>query len=185
MSSPSPVPPVQLHIYPAKVLRQKAKPIEKFTDELRQVIARMFEVMDVEEGIGLAAPQVGISLRLFILDVPENAKRGSLATSIPPSASPGRMVFINPVLRFEGPVEPMDEGCLSLPEITGEVLRPPIVHVTALDEFGKPFTLTAGGLLSRCIQHETDHLDGVLIIDKMTQPSRVKNRIAVKKLEND
>jgi peptide deformylase len=79
----------------------------------------------------------------------------------------------------------MDEGCLSLPEITGEVLRPPIVHVTALDEFGKPFTLTAGGLLSRCIQHETDHLDGVLIIDKMTQPSRVKNRIAVKKLEND
>lgn len=79
----------------------------------------------------------------------------------------------------------MEEGCLSLPEIAGDVLRPPIVHVTALDENGKEFSLTAAGLLSRCIQHETDHLDGVLIIDKMTQPSRVKNRIAVKKLEQE
>jgi peptide deformylase len=177
--------PVQLHIYPAAVLRKKAKPVEKITDEVHSAIAQMFDIMDAEEGIGLAAPQVGLSWRLFVLDVPENAKRGALATSNPPSASPGRMVFINPVLRFEGAVEPMDEGCLSLPEITGEVLRPPIVHITALNEHGKQFSLTAAGLFSRCIQHETDHLDGVLIIDKMTQPSRVKNRLAVKKLERD
>ncbi|MFN5943837.1 MAG: peptide deformylase [Phycisphaerae bacterium] len=176
-------PAVQLQIYPSRVLRQKAKPIDVVNDDVRAVIAKMFEIMDEEEGIGLAAPQVGLAWRLFVLDVPENPKRGSLATSDPPSASAGRMVFINPVLRFEGAVEPMEEGCLSLPDIAGEVLRPPIVHVTALDENGKSFSLTAGGLLSRCIQHETDHLDGVLIIDKMTQPARVKNRLAVKKLE--
>lgn len=178
-------PAVQLQIYPSRVLRQKAKPVEAVNDDVRSVIEQMFEIMDEEEGIGLAAPQVGLSWRLFVLDVPENPKRGSLATSSPPSASPGRMVFINPVLRFEGAVEPMEEGCLSLPEIAGDVLRPPIVHVSALDENGKPFSLTAAGLLSRCIQHETDHLDGVLIIDKMTQPARVKNRLAVKKLERD
>lgn len=179
------VPSVSLQIYPSRVLRQKAKPVEKVTDEVRAVAARMFEIMDEEEGIGLAAPQVGLSWRMFVLDVPESAKRGYSASSVPPTASAGPMVFINPVLRFEGPVEPMEEGCLSLPEIAGDVLRPPIVHVTAQDENGKEFSLTAGGLLSRCIQHETDHLDGVLIIDKMTQPSRVKNRIAVKKLEQE
>jgi peptide deformylase len=93
------------------------------------------------------------------------------------------MVFINPVLKLEGPVEPYEEGCLSLPDIRGDVLRPPVVTVTALDEHGKQFTLRAGGLLARCIQHETDHLDGVLIIDKMTQGSRMKNRKAIKELE--
>jgi peptide deformylase len=175
------MPRVELHVYPARVLRERAKPVAVVNDEVRDIIARMFDVMDDEEGIGLAAPQVGLSWRLFILDVPENDKRS--ASSVPPQASAGRMVFINPKLRFEGPVEPMDEGCLSLPEITGEVLRPPIVHVTALNEHGNEFSLTAAGLLSRCIQHETDHLDGVLIIDKMTPPSRVKNRLAIRELE--
>jgi peptide deformylase len=174
---------VQLQTYPAPILRERAKPIAKVTEEVLAVIDQMFTIMDAEEGIGLAAPQVGLNWRLFILDVPENDKRS--ASTTPPTASNGPMVFINPKLRFEGPVEPMDEGCLSLPEITGEVLRPPIVHVTALNELGEEFTLTAAGLLSRCIQHETDHLDGILIIDKMTPQSRVKNRLAIKDLEND
>lgn len=122
---------------------------------------------------------------MFVLDVPE-VKEGDDARSSkddPPRATDGPIVFINPVLKLEGPVEGYEEGCLSLPDIRGDVLRPPIVTVTALNEQGKPFTLRAGGLLARCIQHETDHLDGVLIIDKMTQASRLKNRKRLRDLE--
>ncbi len=146
---------------------------------------RMVDVMEEEKGIGLAAPQIGLSWRMFVLDVPEveKGKDRRSADDDPPTASRGPMVFINPVLKFEGPVEPYEEGCLSLPDVLGEVLRPPVVTVTALDQHGKQFTIKAGGLLARCIQHETDHLDGVLIIDKMTPTSRMKNRRAVKELE--
>ncbi|MBS0191772.1 MAG: peptide deformylase [Phycisphaerales bacterium] len=170
--------------YPEKALRTPAKAIPKASAETRQIAERMIELMYEAEGIGLAAPQVGLSIALFVLDVPKGDKNSP--ESDPPSATSDAMVFINPKLTsFEGAPEPYEEGCLSLPDIRGDVLRPPIVTVQALDIDNKPFTLRASGLLARCIQHEFDHLQGVLILDKMTQMSRLKNRTAVRDLERE
>ncbi len=185
---PTPVPPavnpaaLRIVHYPEPVLRKRAAPIPAVTDEVRAVAVRMIELMREAEGVGLAAPQVGLSWRMFVAEVSE--EDGRSASADPPTATTTPMVCINPVLtRPEGPVEPFKEGCLSLPEIRGEVLRPPVVTLSALNQFGEPFTLRAGGLLARCWQHEVDHLDGVLIIDKMTQMDRLKNRAAVRDLE--
>lgn len=181
-----PVDPASLRIlrYPHESLRRRAATVAEVTDEVRAVAARMIDLMREAEGVGLAAPQVGLPWRLFVAEVPPGESRAVDAD--PSSATLGARVFVNPRLSaFEGPPEPHDEGCLSLPDITGEVLRPPVVTISALDVEGLPFSLRAGGLLSRCVQHETDHLDGVLIIDKMTQRSRLRNRALVRDLERD
>jgi len=168
--------------YPAEALRRKAAPVERVDDDLRAIADRMLDLMYDAEGIGLAAPQVGLSIRLFVADVPPSEDRP--ADAQPPVATDGPMVFVNPVIeRFVGRPEPSEEGCLSLPEIRGDVLRPPEILVKALDREGKAFTLHAAGLLARCIQHEIDHLDGVLIIDKFVMGSRLRNRSAVRDLE--
>lgn len=171
-----------LQIYPAPVLRKRAAPVEAVTDEVRAVAARMIEMMRAEEGIGLAAPQAGLSWRLFVVDVPPSEDRS--AETDPPTATRGPVVYINPALsRPVGVPTPSEEGCLSLPDIRGDVLRSPVITITATDLEGRPFTATAAGLLARCWQHELDHLDGVLIIDRMTQMSRLKNRAAIRDLE--
>lgn len=181
-----PVDPASLSIrvYPDPILRRKATPVSAVTDEVRAVAARMIQLMYDAEGVGLAAPQVGLSWRMFVADVPASEDRSPDAS--PPTATRGPRVFINPVLSSPvGAPEPSSEGCLSLPDINGEVLRSPQITVTALDLEGQPFTMAAGGLLARCFQHEVDHLDGVLIIDRMTQMSRLKNRNAIRDLERD
>ncbi len=183
-----PVDPATLHLvtYPAEVLRTKAKPIVDVTDEVRAVALRMIDLMRQHEGIGLAAPQIGLSWRVFVVDVPPRSdpdEDPATAAHGHPSSSDGPRVYINPKFsNFLGKPEPMEEGCLSLPEIRGDVLRPPVLTVTALDEHGREFTQTASGLLARCWQHEMDHLDGVLIIDRMTQMSRIKNKSAIERL---
>jgi peptide deformylase len=181
-----PIVPSNLSIvhYPADVLRKKAAPVAKVTDEVRAVAERMLEIMRQEEGIGLAAPQVGLSWRLFVVDIPSNENHRADAT--PPEATIGPQVYINPVLsQPQGAPCRLEEGCLSLPDIRGEVLRPPIITITATGLDGQSFTTTAAGLLARCWQHEMDHLDGVLILDRMTQMSRIKNRAAIRDLERD
>ena len=173
---------LRIQIYPAAVLRQKAAPIKAVTDEVRAVAHRMIEVMYQEEGIGLAAPQIGLPWRMFVAHVPPNDERSP--ESDPPTATTGPKVFINPVLSKPlGPPTPEEEGCLSLPDIRGDVLRPPTITITALDEHGRSFSQNAAGLLARCMQHELDHLDGVLILDRFTQMSRLKNRSAIRELE--
>lgn len=168
--------------YPADALRIRAEKIEPVTGETRDIAHRMIELMREAEGIGLAAPQVGLSIRLFVAEVPES--EGRSATEGPQTATSHPLVFINPAIdATDGPPEPLEEGCLSLPDIRGTVLRPPVVTVSALDVEGQPFTITAGGLLARCLQHEFDHLEGVLIIDRMTQMSRLKTRAALRDLE--
>lgn len=177
------VDPSQLRVrhYPDPVLRRRAQTIT-LTDEVRAVAARMIVLMRQHEGIGLAAPQVGLSWRLFVSHVPEGEGRSTSST--PPSAEASPGVYINPVLTDPvGGVEPFEEGCLSLPDIRGRVLRPPQITITAMDLDGQTFTRTGAGLLARCWQHEMDHLDGVLIIDKMTQIYRLKNRTAIRELE--
>lgn len=179
-----PIDPASLVIrtYPDQALRARTRTLREVTAEVRAVARRMIELMFDADGIGLAAPQVGLDWRMFVAHVPESDERSAAAD--PPSATREPEVYINPVLSDPlGPPEPMNEGCLSLPEITGEVLRPPTITISALGLDGKPFTRTATGLLARCWQHEHDHLEGVLIIDRMTQLSRLKNRSAVRGLE--
>lgn len=179
----------QLNIvhYPASVLRTKATPVPEITDEIRAIAARMIQVMRQEEGIGLAAPQVGVSLRIFVVDIPppkDGPENPPSTPGGPATHTNGPEVYVNPVLSSPtGAPEPLEEGCLSLPEIRGEVLRPPTVTLTYMDLDGRKHTRVGAGLLARCWQHELDHLDGVLIIDRMTQKSRLKNRAAVRELE--
>ncbi|MEM1329671.1 MAG: peptide deformylase [Planctomycetota bacterium] len=178
-----PVDPATLRIvlHPAEVLRQKADPVGKVTEEVRQIASRMLEVMRSAEGIGLAAPQVGLPWRMFVCDVPTDPDEPA---GEHPIGSEGPEVHIDPVvIDPEGGAELMEEGCLSLPGIRGEVPRPPIVTVESTNLKGERAAKRAAGLLARCWQHEIDHLDGVLILDRFTQMSRLKTRSQVRNLE--
>lgn len=177
------VQPDQLHIltYPHDALRTKARSVEDITDEVRSVAERMIDLMREAEGIGLAAPQVGLSWRMFVAEIPEGEDRS--ASTTPATATSGPVAYINPrIMAMEGGLEPHDEGCLSLPDVSGEVRRPPIVTMQATTLDGHSIEVTGADLLARCWQHEIDHLDGVLIIDKMTPRSRMKNRSIVRDL---
>lgn len=164
--------PAQLRIvlYPAPVLRSKAQPLAEVDDQVRAVADRMLELMHEAPGVGLAGPQVGLGWRMFVANWTGEAGNDH--------------VFINPqLLDPTRETEARDEGCLSLPDITGEITRPAGITIRALDRDGQPFEMTAEGLPARVWQHETDHLDGVLIIDKMPGVDRMANRRAIKELE--
>lgn len=134
-----------------EVLRQVAVPVPEVNDEIRQLAEDMFETMIDANGVGLAAPQIGKSIRMFVLIADDDVKR----------------VFINPqIIKTSEEVCDYDEGCLSIPQVYETISRPAMVTVQALNEKGKPFTLEAEGFLARIIQHEYDHLDGILYIDR-------------------
>jgi peptide deformylase len=178
-----PVDPSTLRVvsYPDPVLRKPTAPITP-SDEVRAVARRMIELMHEHNGIGLAAPQVGLPWRLFVTFVPPTDERRLDAD--PLQADAEARVYLNPVLSEpEGPLEPLEEGCLSLPDVQGAVLRPRSITIDALDENGTPVRRRASGLLARCWQHEFDHLEGVLIIDRMPPIHRMKNRGALRDLE--
>jgi peptide deformylase len=140
------------------VLKTKARPIDRFDDELRAEAARMGRLMDDALGIGLAAPQIGVSHRLLVYRVVQGAPLG---------------VLVNPQLAWSSREEEwMEEGCLSLPGVNVDVERPLYVRVTAQDEWGERIEVEAGGLEARVIQHEMDHLDGVLILDRTPRAQR-------------
>jgi peptide deformylase len=140
------------------VLRTRARPIDRFDDELREEIARMGRLMDDAIGVGLAATQVGIVHRLLVYRIAQDAELAAL---------------INPEVEWSGrDSESMEEGCLSLPGVLVEVDRPVHVRVRALDEHGEPIVIEASGLEARVIQHEIDHLDGVLILDRTSRDQR-------------
>ena len=164
--------PNQLQIvwYPAPVLSRKASPIESVTDPVRAVATRMLELMHEAQGVGLAGPQVGLPWRLFVAN---------------PTGEPeDDRVYINPVLS-EGSreVEDLEEGCLSLPEIRGVVRRNKAITIDALSLDGERVQRRAEDLEARIWQHETDHLDGILILSRMRHLDRMANRRAVKQLE--
>lgn len=168
--------------YPDPVLRTPAAPVESVDESVRALAERMLELMRQADGIGLAAPQAGVPLRLFVCHVPPGEDRE--ADGDPAEATGAPLVCINPALtELAGELEDAEEGCLSLPEILGTVRRPARVTLEATGLDGERFTLRAAGLLARCLQHEHDHLGGVLIIDKMQQLSRMKNRRAIRELE--
>jgi peptide deformylase len=140
------------------VLRAKARPVERFDDALRDEVSRMGRLMHDSIGIGLAATQVGTLHRLLVYRVQHESPIVAL---------------VNPVLEWSGKeAEIADEGCLSLPGVLVEVERPIHVRVSARDEFGEEIEVEAAGLEARVIQHEMDHLDGVLILDRTTRDQR-------------
>lgn len=178
-----PVDPSKLRIdlYPTEILRAEAEPID-LTDEVRGVALRMIELMRAANGIGLAGPQVGLGWQIFVCHVPPDEDRPLGADPELACAEPE--VFINPeVVSRAGVPEGYEEGCLSLPGISGEVFRPPVVTMRATDLEGNRRERTAGGLLGRCWQHEYDHLVGTLIIDKMDEAWLARNRTQIRNLE--
>ncbi len=179
-----PIDPAKLRIemYPTKVLRTKGKEVE-INEETRAVAGRMVELMREAEGIGLAAPQVGLSWRLFVCHVPVH-EDDPVDAEIPCSSEEFQVFFNPEIVEFSKDMEGYDEGCLSLPDLTGEVRRPTTVLMRALDFDGNPVELRATGLMARCWQHEIDHLDGIMILDKMTQMARLKNRALIKSFKN-
>lgn len=177
---------LRIDLYPTEVLRMKADPvpIEDGVDaSMRAVAERMIELMRGADGIGLAAPQVGIPVRLFVAHVPPNPELEPDPSGLPISSEKPQVFFNPEIIAFSRDLEPYEEGCLSLPGINGEVNRPSTVTMRAIDLEGKTVELEATGLMARCWQHEIDHLDGVLIIDKMTQMARLKNRARIKSME--
>ncbi len=153
--------------YPAEELRARALPIEHIDDTVRAVAARMLELTREAGGIGLAAPQVGLPWRMFV--------------TIGDEARPDR-TYINPRLQLEGALVVREEGCLSLPGIHADIRRPEVAIVTALDLDGREFRLEDSDLLGRVWQHEHDHLDGVLIIDRMSPMDRIATRRRLREL---
>lgn len=141
--------------YPHPTLRYKAKPIRRVDAHLRQIVERMFELMYEQRGVGLAATQVNLPIRLFVYNPKGNREEGPEA------------VFINPVVSRPRSNELEEEGCLSLPGIYGNVVRAKTVHVNAFDISGKEIDQDFSSYEARIIQHETDHLNGMLFIDRM------------------
>jgi peptide deformylase len=161
---------LEIKKYGDPVLRQKGAAIEKITPEIKKLIADMFETMHERHGVGLAAQQIGRALQLTVIDVREVKDRPStLELKDKPADVAGLMplVLINPEIKPSGEPAAGGEGCLSFPEIYADISRPEFVDVKALNEKGKPVEFRAGGLLSRAIQHEVDHLNGILFIDRM------------------
>lgn len=161
--------------YGSPILRQKGEPISKITSEIKKLIEDMFETMDERHGVGLAAQQIGKALQLTVIDVREAKDRPStLELDGKPADVDGYMplVLINPEIKPYGETVKAPEGCLSFPEIFGDIARPEFVEVKALNAEFKPIVFRAGGLLARAVQHEVDHLNGILFIDRMDKKTK-------------
>jgi peptide deformylase len=163
--------------YGTPVLRQKGMRVDSITSTIKKLIADMLETMYAFKGIGLAAQQVGLPLQLTVLDVREAKDRPS---SLELNGKPADVAQLMPLVLINPQVKPAPavtgvsgpEGCLSFPEIYADITRPDIVDVKALDQDGKPIEFRCGGLLSRAIQHEVDHLNGILFIDRMDRKTK-------------
>lgn len=152
-------------------LKKTCSVVGVVTDDMRRLIDDMYETMYEAEGIGLAAPQVGVTERLLVLDV----------RPLDPGATP--QVFINPEILWSAGEWVGEEGCLSLPGVAGDVKRPAQVHVRALDQDGKPFEVRLEGIGAKALQHEVDHLDGILVLDRFSTIKRNIIRGQLRKLQ--
>jgi len=159
---PLETPPLEIHSLGNGALRQSTRRIGKVDDSVRELTRDMLRSMYAARGIGLAAPQVGVHKQLLVLDLDlEN-----------PTTPP--LVFINPeIISCSASVETYEEGCLSIPGVYLNVVRPSAVMLSFRDEMGRPRKMKADGLLARCIQHEMDHLEGVLFVDRVTDENEL------------
>ena len=149
-----------VRIYGDPVLREKAREVRDFDDTLRALVADLYDTMAAYNGVGLAANQVGVAQRVFVVDVPQE------------DGSRERFAVVNPQLDRRSGREKAEEGCLSMPGVLEDVERAGSVRVRGLDEHGQPLERTVSGFLARAVQHETDHLDGVLFTDRLSPLKR-------------
>jgi peptide deformylase len=157
--------------YPTPVLMERARPVDEINDEIRRLAERMKDIMVETGGVGLAGPQAGVDLRIFVVSVDgtkENAK-----------------VYINPTIKVEGSVVSNEEGCLSLPGLYGKIKRYAKATVTATDLDGNEFTEVGEGLLARAFQHEYDHLEGRMIKDRLGTAAKIRAKRKLKQLEEE
>jgi len=154
---------MHIHTYPDQILKVKCEPITVINGDIQTIIGNMSKIMYENNGIGLAAPQIGIPMRIIIFDV---GKKG-LTTVINPIITLNKEEFISM------------ESCLSIPRFEAKIRRKQLVYLEGVDRYEKPIKIEAEGLLSACIQHEVDHLQGVLILDKA---SRMKKETYIRKL---
>jgi peptide deformylase len=156
--------------YPADVLGEKAKPVEKIDDNIRQLVDKMADIMIQNKGVGLAAPQAGVGLRLFIISLDGTREKVR--------------AYINPTVTPSGELVSIDEGCLSVPGIYTGIRRYKKCTVTATDLDGNEFTEEGEGLYARALQHEYDHIEGMTIINRMGSAAKIVHRRQLKKLQN-
>lgn len=156
-------------IHPDPRLRKKTKPVTVFDDQLQKLIDDLFETMYDAPGVGLAANQCGVQLRLSVMDCSE--------------AKTEPMVLINPEILLTDERQEMEEGCLSVPDIRDTIQRFNRLRVRALDRHGKPFEMDCEGLAAQCVQHEIDHLDGKLYIDYLSSLKRERIKKKLTKLK--
>ena len=157
--------------YPTPVLLGRARPVEVFDDCLRVLAERMMDIMVETGGVGLAGPQAGVNLRIFVASIDgtkENAR-----------------VYINPTIKVEGPLVTNEEGCLSLPGLSGKIKRYDMCTVTAQDLDGNEFTEAGEGLQARIYQHEHDHLEGRMIKDRLGTAAKIRAKRRLKQLEEE
>jgi peptide deformylase len=154
--------------YPEKVLAGKAKPVEEINDDIRKLVEKMTDLMIEHKGVGFAAPQAGVGLRLFIISLDGTREKVR--------------VYINPTVTTHGNLETNEEGCLSIPQVYTKVKRYSKASVTATDLNGREFTEEADGLYARALQHEFDHIEGITIADRMGSAARIVHRRQLKKL---
>jgi peptide deformylase len=155
--------------YPADVLAGRARPVEKIDDSIRQLVQKMTDIMLENKGIGLAAPQAGVPLRLFIISL-NGTKEATRA-------------YINPEVVPSGEFDAIEEGCLSVPGVHTRIRRYKKCTVTATDLDDNEFTEEAEGLYARALQHEFDHIEGTTIVNRMSQVAKIAHRKQLKKLE--
>lgn len=166
------MPLLEIKKYPERILMQKTSTIENIDSSIQQLIENMFETMYAAKGIGLAANQIGILKRLCVVDTRQGEEKGSL------------IILINPVIiEKEGSVE-ASEGCLSIPGYSTSIKRAEKVYLKGLSKDGKEIEIEGTGILARVLQHEIDHLDGLLLIDRMSPIKREFFKRRYKKLQN-
>ena len=164
---------MEIVTYPHPTLRYKSKPIKRVDAELKAAIRGMFDAMYEAKGIGLAANQVNLPFRLFVVNLEADPKTSE------------ELVFINPVLSRPKASEEQDEGCLSFPDLHAPVTRPKRIHVNAYGLDGQEISADLDGMLSRAVQHEFDHLDGILFIDRMSVTTRGDVQETLEEFETD
>ena len=175
----------EIRIQGDSVLEKKCKEVKEVTPRIRELIDDMLETMYAAEGIGLAAPQVSIPIQLVVIDIPKeeesvtwlkvNGEDKELSDIMP-------LMFANPVLEPYGPMHPFHEGCLSVMKIRASVVRPDFVKATVLLIDGREITIDCNGLLARCLQHECDHLNGILFVERVSSAQKITLRNKLKRL---
>ncbi len=156
--------------YPREVLAERAQPVQEINDNIRRLVDKMIDIMIENKGVGLAAPQAGVPLRLFVISLDgtrENAR-----------------AYINPTVTPEGDLASFEEGCLSVPGIYTAIKRYEKCSVVATDLSGREFHDKGEGLYARALQHEYDHIEGITIVNRMGQAARIVHRRQLKKLKN-